>query len=231
MLAALALSAAGCGSSAHHQPAGTTPSAAVTPTASRRQAAAKRTTAKRRAHSAQRAHTGQPARTLTTAPSPGPAEGLRPSGSYGMYELCAGRCSGSVPASLERPLRLPSPGPGGSCPTSRASGPVAPSGSANVKLTPFLGSAWEGAQVTWRSAASYQGPVLIRGGQLGGSGVVGFGEGHVPYDQLQLLDSARGTPRGPSREWPSFTRVRGPGCYAYQVDGTSFSNVIVFRAT
>jgi hypothetical protein len=31
--------------------------------------------------------------------------------------------------------------------------------------------------------------------------------------------------------WPSFTRVRKPGCYAYEVDGTSFSEVIVFRAT
>ena len=29
---------------------------------------------------------------------------------------------------------------------------------------------------------------------------------------------------------PSYTRVRGPGCYAYQVDGTSFSRVIVFEA-
>jgi hypothetical protein len=29
---------------------------------------------------------------------------------------------------------------------------------------------------------------------------------------------------------PSATRVRSPGCYAYQVDGPGFSYPIVFRA-
>jgi hypothetical protein len=33
-----------------------------------------------------------------------------------------------------------------------------------------------------------------------------------------------------ARYRPSYTRLRGPGCYAYQVDGTSFSRVVVFRA-
>jgi hypothetical protein len=67
---------------------------------------------------------------------------------------------------------------------------------------------------------------------LGGPGAVGFGEGHVPYDELQLLAPAQGAaiPRGSGREWPTFTRVKGPGCYAYQIDGTSFTEVIVFRA-
>jgi hypothetical protein len=91
----------------------------------------------------------------------------------------------------------------------------------------FLGSAWNGGEVTWGVSGSYSGPVLIRGRELGGSHAVGFGEGHTPYDELQLLGRAMGAPRG---QWPSFTRVRSPGCYAYQVDGTSFSEVIVFRA-
>ncbi len=30
---------------------------------------------------------------------------------------------------------------------------------------------------------------------------------------------------------PSSTLRRGPGCYAFQVDGTNFSDVIVFAAT
>ena len=30
--------------------------------------------------------------------------------------------------------------------------------------------------------------------------------------------------------WPSYTRVRSAGCYLYQVDGTSFSELIVFQA-
>ena len=105
-----------------------------------------------------------------------------------------------------------------------------PSGPPNLRLQPFLGSAWRGAEVTWRSSPGYRGPVLIRGRQVGGAGVVGFGEGHVPYEALELLNSAKGVPPGPGRTWPSFTRVQAPGCYAYHVDGTSFSEVIVFRA-
>jgi len=32
------------------------------------------------------------------------------------------------------------------------------------------------------------------------------------------------------RQFPSYTRVRARGCYAYQIDGTNFSTVVVFRA-
>ena len=107
------------------------------------------------------------------------------------------------------------------------SGPVRVSPPTQLTLTPFVGSAWQGARVAW-SASGYGGPIVIRGRELGGAGAVGFGEGHTPYDELQLDGSASGAPPG---QWPSFTRVRGPGCYAYQVDGTGFSEVIVFRAS
>jgi hypothetical protein len=98
-----------------------------------------------------------------------------------------------------------------------------------LPLTSFVNSAWAGGRVTWVAASSYTGPVLIRAGQVGGSGAVGFGEGNVPVNELQLLSAAESS--GGVREWPSFTRVLTPGCYAYQVDGTTFSEVIVFRAT
>jgi hypothetical protein len=99
-------------------------------------------------------------------------------------------------------------------------------------ITSFINSSWNGGRVTWVAAPSYTGPVLIRGGQVGGAGAVGFGEGHVPVDELQVLTastSSSGEPSG-AREWPSFTRMRTPGCYAYQIDGTNFSEVIVFQA-
>jgi hypothetical protein len=92
---------------------------------------------------------------------------------------------------------------------------------------------WDGGRVTFVAAPSYTGPVLIRGGEVGGAGVAGFGEGRTPVDELQLLTAATtstGEPTG-ARQWPSFARVRQAGCYAYQVDGTSFSEVIVFQAT
>jgi hypothetical protein len=110
---------------------------------------------------------------------------------------------------------------------------VHPLGAASpLAVSPFVGSTWLGARVTWSASAGYTGPVLIRGRQLDGPHAVGFGEGHIPYDELQLLAPGMGASRAPGggREWQSFTRVRTHGCYGYQVDGTSFSEVIVFSA-
>jgi hypothetical protein len=65
-----------------------------------------------------------------------------------------------------------------------------------------------------------------------GGGALGFGAGATPYDELQLLDGGRGAPRiaGGGRAWVTYTRIRAGGCYAYQVDGTGISEVVVFRA-
>lgn len=147
-----------------------------------------------------------------------------------------------MPASLRRALHLPSGG--GACPVSGVAssasyagpaigkGPVYAAQVSPFAITPFINSAWKGGRVTWVAAPSYTGPVLIRGAQVGGAGAVGFGEGHVPVDELQLLTASGSSPGEPAgaREWPSFTRVRSPGCYAYQVDGTNFSEVVVFQA-
>jgi hypothetical protein len=93
------------------------------------------------------------------------------------------------------------------------------------------GSQWLAASVTWVAAATYTGPVLIRGEMLGG-GALGFGTGATPYDELQLLDAGKGAPHvaGGGRAWVTTTRIRSGGCYAYQVDGTGFSEAVVFRA-
>jgi hypothetical protein len=158
--------------------------------------------------------------------------GLAQTAGYGTYELCQGDCTGSVPSSLRRPLLLPA-ADGGPCPvTLRTTGPVFPSTGTQVGMTSFTGSSWLGTRVTWAANAGYTGPVLIRGGEIGGGGAIGFGGGHTPYDELQLLDAGRQAPAvvDGGRAWLSYTRVRSSGCYAYQVDGTSFSEVVVFRA-
>jgi hypothetical protein len=173
---------------------------------------------------------------LRTTPAPLPAgtppapAGLAQTGGFGTYELCRGHCTGAVPASLRRALHLPGSRVVG-CPVSSGETPVSVSGGTRVTAQRFVGSRWLAARVTWRAAAGYHGPLLIRGRRLAGAGTVGFGEGHRPYDELQLMNSGRGeaTRRGGVRAWLSLTRVRRPGCYAYQVDGTDFSRVIVFR--
>jgi hypothetical protein len=228
------LALAGCGASSHSPTSASSGTAAPTtsPTSS---------TTQRRppAHHRHRYRKPTPANQATstgsvqTAPSPPPAgtppapAGLRATTGYGTYELCSAQCGGAVPASLRRPLHLPV-----ACRVSAGSGPVKALGSPSVMLSPFIGSVWKAARVTWVAATSYLGPILIRGHQLGGPGAVGFGEGRSPYDELQLLAPGSNAPSvpGQGRAWLSFTRVRGPGCYAYQVDGSSFSTVIVFRA-
>ncbi len=163
---------------------------------------------------------------------PAAPAGLTQTAGYGTYERCQGTCTGSVPASLRRPLDLPDSDLG-PCPISiNSSGPVSPRElPAGVGFHTVRGSQWLEAEITWTAVGGYKGPLLIRGAMLGG-GALGFGAGAVPYDELQLLDAGQGAPRvtGDGRAWITNTRIRSGGCYAYQVDGTSFSEMVVFRA-
>jgi len=83
------------------------------------------------------------------------------------------------------------------------------------------------------SNPTYQGPVLIRGAQIDGPSAVGFAEeGSPSTPELRLLHASV-TSEGEQagwREWPTYTEVAGSGCYAYQVDGTFGTTVIVFSA-
>ncbi|HEX3688786.1 MAG TPA: hypothetical protein VHV28_03790, partial [Solirubrobacteraceae bacterium] len=150
---------------------------------------------------------------------------------YATYERCQGTCTGAVPAELRRPLKLPADD-AGPCPITLNAEPVSTGeASGGVGFRSVSGSQWLIAEVTWRVPASYTGPLLIRGAMLE-AGALGFGTGTVPYDELQLLDAGQGAPRvaGGGRSWITYTRVRSGGCYGYQVDGTGFSEVVVFRA-
>lgn len=88
------------------------------------------------------------------------------------------------------------------------------------------------AKVLWAWKAAL-GPVLIRGRQLNGQHRVRFpiDVADGPFqDKFRLADELRivAAPRHLGR--PSETAVRSPGCYAWQVDGNHFREVIVFRA-
>lgn len=188
----------------------------------------------------------------TSSPSTSDAEisGLRPVEGY--RDHCEG-CGfhGEVPATLRRPLHLPEMEPGDRCPAPKPH-PVHPSFSEALGngpvfpiLTPdqremvfeyppsersvFFGSEWSGVKVLWVADPSYDGPVLVRGHQLDGPNPLGFEIGKVPFVEMQLHPLRGNLARGWAN-WSSTTRVRAPGCYAYQVDGTDFSLVIVFRA-
>ena len=146
-----------------------------------------------------------------------------------------------IPRALRRPLRIPAPRSDGTCPVSRkhavsdqfapalGPGPAYPAGFDDQSTLRFGGAVfpppWTGQKTLWIVAPTYRGPILIRGHQIGGNWWVGFdGFEAQPWSELRI----RGT--GKWLGYASYTRVRAEGCYAYQVDGTSFSRVIVFRA-
>jgi hypothetical protein len=92
----------------------------------------------------------------------------------------------------------------------------------------YYPSDWSGNKVLW-IAHRYRGPVLIRGLQLDGPNEVRFGLARSPAREMRLT-SVGGSSPGDWQNRPSTTRVRAPGCYGWQVDGATFSRVIVFRA-
>jgi hypothetical protein len=158
-----------------------------------------------------------------------------------------------------RPLHFPRIAPGAVCPVSPVDhsvpfvgrfgvaangigrGPAYPIGlpGGTLQLAParnFHSRKWAGQKVLWFVLPSYRGPVLIRGARLDGSGLVRFQSGNVPPKQLWIrVGDTQGRPGSPvpkgARYLPSYTRVGGPGCYGYQIDGTTFSRVVIFRAT
>jgi hypothetical protein len=169
--------------------------------------------------------------------------------------LAASAWSGGRAGSpLSRPLHLPHIAHGARCPVSRpdnrvpfvtrfdvgvgiGKGPAYPVGlpTGVLQLAPaqnFDSRNWAGQKVLWFVLPGYRGPVLVRGARIDAPGRVRFQRGDVPPLRLRITRSPAepGTPvPTDARYVPSYTRVRGPGCYAYQIDGTSFSRVVVFR--
>ena len=128
---------------------------------------------------------------------------------------------------LRRPLHLPHLRPHQRCPTSPSrSAPRSWSsqtlyGRGPVYLVGVLGVrgktiqvdfstsdrlGWSGEKTPWAVSRSYDGPFLVRGARM----------------------SDYGSPPDPNfRFLASTTLFRAPGCYAYQIDGTSFSKIVV----
>jgi hypothetical protein len=157
-------------------------------------------------------------------------------------------------ASLRRPLHLPTVAPGAACPVSTIDrrinwsrmhifggfgigrGPVypgLPNGFFMATRDEQYGSKWYGEKVFWFALPSYRGRFLIRGRQLDGPNPVGFDGGRRPHDELRVepYDSVGWTGKPyRSRGIPSSVRILAKGCYAFQIDGTTFSRIVVVSA-
>jgi hypothetical protein len=72
----------------------------------------------------------------------------------------------------------------------------------------------------------YDGRVLIRGRGINPRQKIAFGYDNREFRELEF-------PPQETDSWrygPSVTILPGPGCYAFQVDGMDFSEVMVFEA-
>jgi hypothetical protein len=157
---------------------------------------------------------------------------------------------GGVPDALRRLLAFPEVRAGADCPSTNSrpfdngqfvglafgDGPVQPViAGAFVKpsglvFRAFDPSGWYVAKTGWIASPDYEGPILIRGRQLDGPHKVALGGAPALVDpQLGPGPTLNGT--GGWREWPGGTWLRTPGCYAWQIDGTSFSRIVIFKAT
>src|SRR5688500_1787737 len=89
---------------------------------------------------------------------------------------------------------------------------------------------WFYAKVLWAGAPSFRGHALVRGGRLDAPGELRFERGPDPANELRLQTTGRSPDASGWIDWPAYTRLRGPGCYAYQVDAPDLSLVIPFEA-
>ncbi len=148
--------------------------------------------------------------------------------------------------SLRRPLHLPTLTSGTPCPISKETavnpafgpglgeGPVYPIQSNSLKDLPMEGD-WHTTKLLWVSHPDYDSPALVRVHQLDGPNDPRFratwsGQELTPELQLGALGSLiiEGATRLGWRGWGSTLHLRSPGCYAYQIDGLDFSNIVVF---
>lgn len=169
--------------------------------------------------------------------------------------ICSPYEHGQIPLSLtRRPLRLPTLSPGQSCLPSSGhlvnsvhfsgvalgSGPVQViiAGVGDVQhgiidLLRSYSSNWRGTKTLWFSMPSYQGPFIIRAKRLDGSSMINIDSAS---DGPSSTPGPLVVPPGPTlnsqdgwREAPGGTWVTAPGCYGWQVDGLTFSEVIAIR--
>jgi hypothetical protein len=93
------------------------------------------------------------------------------------------------------------------------------------------GTGWGIAKTPIMMKKRLKGPLLLRGGRLDVPGILGFG-GHLgrrPFVALQLPGKRAEITRGSFKGFGFNTWALSDGCYAVQVDGRTFSEVVVFR--
>jgi hypothetical protein len=166
--------------------------------------------------------------------------------------------TGGVPRTLWRPLRMPVAPSDGECPASSprtitprvapvlGEGPVYFSaGAYNLRDRTTMvvpdpgfapaaasGTGWSLAKSPLVLKATFRQPLIVRGHRIDGDGELGFSgdKGRRPYAAMQFAPRTRAIPLGSYKALSLVVWVSTPGCYAMQIDSTTRSQVVVFRA-
>lgn len=164
---------------------------------------------------------------------------------------------GGAPAQLWRPLALSALDPGASCPvsaphviTSRAA-PVLGGGPVYVtpgaynsadrstmrvpfpapSTSPAAGTGWTLAKTPILMPRNLQQPIVLRGQRIDGVGMLGFSgyAGRRPFSAMQFPPTGYSINLGSYKAHSMYIWANTPGCYAIQIDGRTFSRVVIFR--
>jgi hypothetical protein len=112
-------------------------------------------------------------------------------------------------------------------------GPAYPIGTHNLitmRVPPpeGWGPEWSGTKRVWLLDTRYAARVLVRGRQLDGPNEMRFVLGRPGFTEAKVLNPIPEL-RVEGASSPSLTRLRAPGCYAYQVDGLRRGRAAVSR--
>lgn len=163
----------------------------------------------------------------------------------------AGTCPLRIPATIRRrSVRFPQLTARTPCPTSRGTYVNVPGANGvalegnvvsllipqagdvvhgSVQLAPSDVAGWYGIKTHWLIKPSYSGWVVVRAEQLDSAAPVAAlgdaGIGPVIIPPGPTPNTFRGW-----RQQPSGTYVKGPGCFGFQIDGSTFQEHLILRA-
>jgi hypothetical protein len=85
-------------------------------------------------------------------------------------------------------------------------------------------------KVLWIVTDEYRGPAIVRGHRLDADGSIRFNATRDERLDIPLETFVRAL--GVPTTWrlnPSAIRLREPGCFGWQIDGTDFREVVIFQ--
>jgi hypothetical protein len=93
------------------------------------------------------------------------------------------------------------------------------------------GTGWAVAKTALVMKKTFSQPLVVRGSRLDGAGLLGFTgpAGHRPFAAMQFAGTSPAIDLGAYKAHGLIVWATASGCYAVQLDGRTFSSVVVFR--